>query len=93
MSEVVETVVVVGSPLGLHGRPAAEIVRLASPFRAELTLAREDGSDGSADCRSILAMLVLAAARGTRLILRGTGEDAAEAVRTVAAYFAENFNE
>ena len=92
MSEVVETVVV-GSPLGLHGRPAAEIVRLASPFRAELTLAREDDSDKRADCRSILAMLVLAAANGTRLILRGTGEDAEAAVGAIAAYFAKNFNE
>lgn len=92
MPEVEETVVV-GSPLGLHGRPAAEIVRLASPFRAELSLSREDGSGNRADCRSILAMLVLAATCGTRLVLRGVGEDAETAVKTVAAYFAGNFNE
>ena len=92
MPEVVENVIV-GSPLGLHGRPAAEIVRLTSPFRAELSLTREDGSGSRADCRSILAMLVLAATCGTRLVLHGTGEDAEAAVKAVAAYFARNFNE
>ena len=92
MPEVVETVTV-GSPLGLHSRPAAEIVRMASAFRAELSLAREDGSGSRADCRSILALLMMAAACGTRLVLRGVGEDAEAAVKAVAAYFATNFNE
>ena len=93
MPESFESVVVVGSPLGLHSRPAAEIVRLASSYHADLTLSREDRSGSCADCRSILALLVLAATQGTRLVLRGTGEEAGKAVKAVAEYFAGNFNE
>ena len=84
--------VTVTSPLGLHGRPAAHIVQLASEYKSELTL-RNAASGEVGDCRSILSMLVLAASQGTRLILRGVGEDSAAALSEIAAYFAAGFNE
>ena len=83
----------VGSGMGLHARPAAQIVHLANRFKAELKLRRSDGKGNEADCRSVLAMLMLAACKDTDLILRGCGEDAADAVETVADYFNRNFDE
>lgn len=84
--------VTVKSPLGLHGRPAAHIVKMASGYHAELTLKNPvNGEVG--DCRSILSLLVLSATQGTRLILSGIGEDAAAALTDIAAYFSSGFNE
>lgn len=84
--------VTVKSPLGLHGRPAAHIVKLASGYHSELTL-KNLASGEVGDCRSILSLLVLAASQGTRLILSGVGDDSAAALAEIAAYFAAGFNE
>ena len=83
----------VGSPMGLHARPAAQIVHLAGRFKSELKLRRSDGKGAEADCRSVLAMLMLAAVSGTELTLRGSGEDAAEAIELISGYFDRNFDE
>ena len=84
--------VTVKSPLGLHGRPAAHIVKLASGYNSELTL-KNLASGEVGDCRSILSLLVLAASQGTRMILRGVGDDSPAALEEIAAYFAAGFNE
>ena len=85
--------VMVNSPLGLHARPAAQIVHIANRFKSELKLRRSDGKGAEADCRSVLAMLMLAASKDTELILRGCGDDAVEAVEAVTGYFERNFDE
>ena len=84
--------VTVKSPLGLHGRPAAHIVKLASGYSSELTL-KNPASGEVGDCRSVLSLLILAASLGTRLILRGVGDDSAAALADIAAYFSSGFNE
>ena len=84
--------VTVKSPLGLHGRPAAHIVKLASGFNADVTIRNIDsGEVGS--CDSILSLLVLAANQGTRLMISATGADAAAALTAIADFFAAGFNE
>ena len=90
--ECVRTVKI-GNTMGLHARPAAQIVHLANRFKAVLKLRRSDGSGNEADCRSVLAMLMLAACKGTELVLRGSGDDAAEAVEALGGYFDRNFDE
>jgi phosphocarrier protein len=83
----------VGSALGLHARPAAQIVHIAGKYDSELKLRRTDGKGSDADCRSVLAMLMLAASKDTELELRGCGIDAVEAVNSVAEYFERNFDD
>ena len=84
--------VTVKSPLGLHGRPAARIVKMASAYNADLKLTNvESGEVG--DCRSILSLLVLAATEGAHLILSGVGEDAEAAISEISRYFDSGFNE
>lgn len=82
----------VGSPMGLHARPAAQVVHIAGRFQSDLKLCRTD-RHGEADCRSVLAMLMLAAGKDTVLELRATGSDAAEAAEALEAYFQRNFDE
>ena len=84
--------VIVKSPLGLHGRPAAHIVKLASTHHSRITLTNL-ASGESGDCGSILSLLVLAASQGTRMQLHAVGDDAAAATEEISAYFSAGFNE
>jgi phosphocarrier protein len=69
---------VVQRELGLHARPAGQFVALAGRFQAEISVGRgEEWVSG----RSVLSILSLAAARGTRLRIRAVGSDAKEAVK------------
>ena len=93
-ADKISRTVTVGNRMGLHGRPAAQLVMMLAAFpEANLTLAREDDPDRAADCRSVLSMLVLAASKGTRLILSGEGKDINAAMDAVANYFSKNFDE
>ena len=86
--------VTVGNRMGLHARPASRIAMMLADYPgAQLTLCREDDPKNCADCRSVLSLIILAASRGTRLILSGNGEQAEEALRKTEAFFAANFDE
>ena len=92
-NDFAEREVVVGNKMGLHSRPAAEIVRMLSGFSGEVSLSRS-GIDGeAADCHSVLSMLILAAGRGTHLTLRATGEGAAGIIELLGSFFDRNFDE
>ena len=66
--------------LGLHARPAGRFVALASRFQAEIEVARSGELGECVNGRSVLSLLSLAAAFGTRLRVRGVGADAEQAV-------------
>jgi len=76
-SPTLEREFTVASELGLHARPAGQFVQLAGRFSSEITVSA-DGEWVSA--RSVLSLLSLAAASGTRLKIRACGTDAAEAI-------------
>jgi phosphocarrier protein len=75
---------------GLHARPAAEIVKAASKFRAEVTIRRDDMEVNG---KSIMGVMMLAAEYGSTLWLRANGEDAEQAVEALAALVASRFGE
>ncbi|HET9132721.1 MAG TPA: HPr family phosphocarrier protein [Gemmatimonadales bacterium] len=76
--------------LGLHARPAAQFVRLASSFRSAIELER----DGVAvNGKSIMGVMMLAAECGATVTLRATGEDAEAAVTALADLIANGFGE
>ena len=71
---------VVRNELGLHARPAGLFVARAGEFESEISVGREtDWVDG----RSVLSLLSLAAACGTKLSVRAVGPDAAAAVEAL----------
>ena len=78
--------------LGLHARAAAALVRTANNFKCSLRLEREDKT-ASADAKSILSVLMLAASRGTRLLVHAEGIDETEAIAAVCNLFAKGFGE
>ncbi len=73
---------VVASELGLHARPAGEFAILAGRFECEIEVSR--GGEWVSG-QSVLALLSLAAARGTRLRIRAEGVGAADAVSALGA--------
>ena len=81
----VEREVEVESELGLHARPAAAFAETAATFRSVLTVAK-DGCE--VDATSLLLLLTLDARRGDRLVIRGRGDDAAEAVDRLTSLLA-----
>jgi phosphocarrier protein HPr len=76
--------------LGLHARAAAKLVQAANKFSAEVTLVK-DGSPANA--KSIMGVLMLAAAQGSDLTLQASGPDAAAAVATIEALIVDGFGE
>ncbi len=69
-------VVIVGGPVGLHARPAAEFVRIAERFRSDVRLTKEGIK---VNAKSILAILTLAAEAGSEVVLEVNGPDENEA--------------
>jgi phosphocarrier protein len=80
-----EREVEVGSELGLHARPAAAFAETAAGFRSTVTVAK-NGSE--VDATSLLLLLTLDVRRGDRLVIRGDGDDAGEAVDRLAGLLA-----
>jgi phosphocarrier protein len=75
---------------GLHARPAAEIVKLASKFKSDITMCRDELEVNG---KSIMGVMMLAAEYGSTLLVRATGPDAEEAVEAIAALIARKFGE
>jgi phosphocarrier protein HPr len=76
--------------LGLHARAAAKLVGTATRFACALTLSREGRS---ADAKSIMAVMMLAATRGHTVVLSAEGPDEAAALEAVTQLFADRFGE
>jgi phosphocarrier protein HPr len=89
---VVECRILIVNQLGLHARAAAKLVRAASVFRSAVRLERADRSS-SADAKSILSVLMLAASRGTELFIIAEGEDEREALDALCRLIGGGFGE
>lgn len=89
---MIEQWVVITNRLGLHARAAALLVRTANSYKSALRLERADGT-ASADAKSILSVLMLAASRGTKLLATAEGVDEREAMNALCELFANGFGE
>ena len=87
---VIERQATIVNQEGLHARPAARIVRLASSFASEIELSK-DGLDVKG--KSIMGVMVLAAECGSEITIRATGPDAEQAVQALAELVADGFGE
>jgi len=75
---------------GMHARPAAEFVKLAGGFAANVTI-EKDGLEVNG--KSIMGVLMLAAEQGSTLRLTASGEDAEAAVEALADLVKRGFEE
>lgn len=92
MSQRAETTVSVGNRLGLHARPAMAFVEAASGFSASVSVRRADG-DEVVDGKSIMHMMMLAATKGTELVICAEGDDAEDAVASLRQLVDSKFGE
>lgn len=76
--------------LGIHARPAAEIVKTAGKFKSSITIVREDLE---VNAKSIMGVMMLAAEFGSTVLLRAIGEDADAALDALATCIANKFGE
>ena len=84
-----QTVVVVNQ-LGMHARAAAKFVHLATRYQARIRVARDARE---MDGKSIMGILLLAAARGSTITISADGDDENAAVQALVALVAAGFGE
>jgi len=87
---VIERRVMVRNALGLHARAAARFVSLASQFTSLIQVTR---GHRTVDGKSILGLLLLAAARGTEIAIAADGADATAAAEALADLVERGFDE
>ena len=75
---------------GLHARASAKFVETASKFKSEITVVKDDNSVSG---RSIMGLMMLAAAKGTIVELTAKGPDAREAIAALTSLIAARFHE
>ena len=85
-----ERAVLIQNTYGLHARPAAEFVKAAHGFKADIWVRKEELEVNG---KSIMGMMMLAAERGAEIVIRATGADAALAVETLSTLVEERFGE
>ena len=82
--------IVVSNELGLHARAAARFVHLATQFESQIRVGRDSRM---MDGKSIMGILLLAAARGTTLTITANGRDEAAALDALARLVESGFGE
>ena len=87
---MIETTVQIKNKAGLHTRPAATIVKLASKFKCEFYLSK-DGLNING--KSIIGVMTLAAEMGSDITLTFDGEDEKEASKEIVDFFNRGFDE
>lgn len=87
---MIEQEAMIVNSLGLHARPAAQLVKLAATFTAEVELVK----DGMAvNGKSIMGVMMLAAETGSSLVVRASGTDESQAVAALVRLVAAGFGE
>ena len=76
--------------LGIHARPAAEIVKTAGKFKSNITIVRDDLE---VNAKSIMGVMMLAAEHGSFVTIRAEGDDADAAIDGICKVIADGFGE
>jgi phosphocarrier protein HPr len=87
---VIERSIEIKNKLGLHARAAAKFVHTAARFKSDLKVRK---GDEEVDGKSILGILLLAAGRGSTVVVKANGEDEREALDAVEKLIDAKFDE
>lgn len=82
--------VLIINKLGLHARASAKLTQLASSFRCEVMLSR---NNRRINAKSIMGVMMLAAAKGTTILIETNGDDEAEAMQAILNLINNYFGE
>ena len=80
----------VQNKMGIHARPAAMIVRVTNKFKSEVLVEKDEEQVNG---KSIMGLMMLAAAKGSKVKFIATGEDAPAMLTEIEALFAKKFDE
>ena len=86
----IEKEITIINRLGLHARPAAKFVRIASGYRSEIWVEKEGEQING---KSIMGLMMLAAGPGCKIRVQADGNDAAQAVHEIEALLKRKFDE
>ena len=86
----IEKEITIINRLGLHARPAAMFVRIASRYRSEIWVEKEGEQING---KSIMGLMMLAAGQGSKLMIRCEGPDADKAMDELEDLINRRFNE
>jgi phosphocarrier protein len=89
-AEMIKRELVVANKVGIHARPAAMFVKIASRYACDIFL-EKDGE--RINGKSIMGLLMLAAGPGSKLTLEVSGRDAAQAAAELEDLFLRKFDE
>lgn len=90
MSEQITRTFEIVNELGMHARAATKLVQLASRFRAEIEI-EKDGQ--RANAKSVMGVLLLCGAKGSKITVYASGLDAVRAVEEIGRLVADRFGE
>ena len=76
--------------LGLHARASAKLTQLASAYRSEVWLTR---NERRVNAKSIMGVMMLAAGMGASITIEAEGDDAAQALAALQKLIADKFDE
>jgi phosphocarrier protein HPr len=82
--------VMIINKLGLHARASAKLTQLASSFKSEVMLSR---NNRRVNAKSIMGVMMLAAAKGTTISIETDGPDEAEAMQALVKLINDYFGE
>jgi phosphocarrier protein HPr len=80
----------VQNKMGIHARPAAMIVRVTNKFKADIFVEKDDEQVNG---KSIMGLMMLAAAKGSKVKFIASGADAEAMLNELEALFAKKFDE
>ena len=86
----VERPLTIQNRMGLHARPAAEVVKAAGKFKSDVTISHDEMEVNG---KSIMGVMMLAAECGATIVVRAVGPDAEEAVAALEALVNNRFGE
>ena len=87
----VKQTVEITNRLGMHARPAMKLFELVQDYDAEVLLRNDEGTE--AEASSVIALLMLDAAKGRQIEIVATGPQEKEALAAVIALFNAGFDE
>ncbi len=90
LPQMIEKNIVIINKLGLHARAAAKLTGLTARFSSAISI-RKDGR--CVDGKSIMSVMMLAASKGTELVISAEGEDEQEALNAVEHLINNRFDE
>jgi phosphocarrier protein HPr len=85
-----KSTIVISNKLGLHARASAKLTKLAGSFPCEVWIAR---GERKVNAKSIMGVMMLAAGKGTTVILEASGDREEDALDALVAMIEDKFGE